>query len=211
MTSRPLAAVLAAGVLLQGGAAGDAAARAVKVGSALKAPATVARAKPVDSAYWPARRASGPRIDVPFKGQATTIRMKGGVVATPGHKPFDLLHFQVLRKVGAKWRVMVTSEDFTAPLLSGPDQISSYTSAYLCVRKGDRIALSNAGGFGDGYPDGVPFETFGKVRGAATNAFTGAGRNMNGSRMRPRRLRGTELLVQATVVNGSAARPFCRQ
>lgn len=186
-------------------------ARTATVGSSLKAEATVSRAKPVDSAYWPAKRAGGPRIGVPFRGQATAVRLKGGIVATPGKTPFDLLHFQVLRKVGAKWLVVSTSEDFTIPVLGDPSAIHAYSPGALCVRKGDRIALSNAGGFGDGYSDGVPFKTFAKVKGAATNAFTGAGGNMDGDRMRPRRLRGVELLVQTTVVGGSGARPFCRQ
>lgn len=185
-------------------------ARTATVGSSLKAPATVAQTHPVDSAFWPAKRAHGPSIRVPFKGQAVRIRMKGGIVKHGGAKPFDRVAFQVLRRVGHVWRVVVTSESFNAPVLRHPNQIETYRSKFLCVRKGDRIALSNSGGFGNGYPNGVPFQTFASVPGAITNAFTGAGKDNNDNLLRGMLLADTELLVQSKIVSGSKARPACR-
>lgn len=192
-------------------AAPAAQARTATIGSNLKAPARIVQAHPVDSVFWPAKRAGGPSIRVPFKGQAVRIRMKGGIVKHGGSEPFDRVAFQVLRKVGHVWRVVVTSESFKAPVFRQPNQIKTYRSKFLCVRTGDRIALSNSGGYDPaGYPNGVPFRTFARMSGAITNAFTGAGKDLNHNLLRGTPLGHTELLVQSKIVSGRKARPACR-
>jgi hypothetical protein len=209
MAARSLLTVIA-GAALALPATADAA--RVTIGSSLAAPATLRETWPVDTAFWAQRIAGGGAIASPVEGQAIITRLKGTAVARPGGSaPLRLIHFQVLRpQSDGSAKVIVTSEDFNIPASGDPNQVSEYASAFLCVRKGDVIALSEVGGYEAGsYPNGVPFQVFGDVAGSVTNRFTGAGRNMNGDVMRPTARNGSELLLQTVIGTGPDARPFC--
>ena len=74
-TKRALSLV-AAGLALGPATAGAA---EQTIGSDLVAPASVARSDPNDVVWWPGDAATG-AIDVPVKGQAIIMRLKGGTL-----------------------------------------------------------------------------------------------------------------------------------
>lgn len=61
-----------------------------------------------------------------------------------------------------------------------------------------------------GFPDGAPFRMFAAVPGSAFEAFTGAGKDMDGDVFSGRERPDRELLLRTTIATGRDARPSCR-
>lgn len=188
------------------------------IGSDLAAPATEARSDPNDLIWWPGEQAAG-SIDVPVKGQAIMMRLKGGTQQPlgPSSNPdYDMIRFVVLRPQGdGTWRTTATSVPHRAPVIGkGADAntISEYTSEWpLCVEPGDRIGLVSVGGFDQRlFPNGLPYQVFGQVAGATLNEFRAGGMIDQGKTVvRAERVPRTELLLQIVVGTGDSARPTC--
>jgi len=190
----------------------------VTIGSDLSAPATEARSDPNDIVFWPAAQ-SGATIDVPVAGQAIVMRLKGGTRQPKGAPDnpgaYDLMHFVVLRpQPDGTWRTSATSVDHRARVIgrtADASTVTMYTSVYpLCVRPGDRIGLASVGGFDAKFPNGLPYQVFGAVGGAALNEFRAGGRiDEHQTVVRGHRVEGAELLLQVVIGTGSSARPTC--
>jgi hypothetical protein len=199
-------------------AAGPAHAGQISIGSSLTAPATIFQSAPVDSVYWGTKLADGSRVRSPVRGEVKTVRLKGRInrSQTTAGRPDVVMHFQVLRRVrhSGKVKAIVTSTNMRLPFGGRANRTTTYDltkmSYPLCVRKGDYVALSTSGGFGDGYPDGAQFQMFGAVPGSAFAGFTGAGKDMDGDVFKGRAHPDQELLLQADIAIGNSARAFCR-
>lgn len=207
--------LLAVGLAL---GAGDAVADEQTIGSDLAAPATIARNDPNDIVWWPGAQ-PGATIDVPVKGQAIIMRLKGGTQQPLGpstNPDYDMIRFVVLRPhADGTWRVTAASVAHRAPVIGkGADAntISEYTSEWpLCVEPGDRIGLVSVGGFdAQLFPDGLPYQVFAPAAGAELSEFR-AGGAIDGDRtvVRADRVPRAELLLQVVVGTGPSARPAC--
>ena len=215
MPLRAAPLVLAVAALLV--AAAPAVAGSVTFGSDLSTAAKRFESSPVDSAYWNTRLSSGRRVRSPAKGEVSIVRLKGRInrPSPSAERPNVVLHIQVLRPVkGGRVKVMVTSGDLKLPFGGARDRISTYRlqsmPARMCIRRGDYVALSTSGGFGNAYPDGAQFQMFGAVPGSAYAAFTGAGQDMDGDVFRGAERADRELLMQTKIATGGDARPSCQ-
>ena len=180
----------------------------VTIGSNLKANATRYESAPVDSAYWNTDLARG-RVKVPARGIVKRVRLKGRINKTGSARPNVVMHIQVLRSVGrGKVQVVSTSSDIPLPFGGRANRITTFRPEGMCVKRGDFLALSTSGGFGDGYPDGAQFAMFASVQGSAYDSFTGAGQDMNGSIFSGRTHDNRELLLQARIGTGKD-KSFC--
>lgn len=216
MTGIKRAGALAAVGLALGAAHAHAA--ELTIGSDLAAPATEVRSDPNDLIWWPGEQA-GATIDVPVKGQAIIMRLKGGTRQPDGpsaNPDYDMIRFVVLRpQSDGTWRTTATSVPHRAPVIGkGADAntISRYTSEWpLCVEPGDRIGLVSVGGFDQRlFPNGLPYQVFGQTAGAALNEFRAGGMIDQGKTViRAERVPRTELLLQVVVGTGDSARPAC--
>ena len=187
----------------------------VTIGSNLSAPAARYESAPVDSVYWNTELAGRARVRAPRRGEVSTVRLKGRINKTGDARPNVVMHIQVLRPAaGGKVRAVLTSGDLKLPVGGRPNRITTYKlqsmPARICVRRGDYVALSTSGGFGDGYPNGAQFAMFGSVDGSAFDSFTGAGQDMDGDVFAGHTHANRELLLQARIATGKAARPTCQ-
>ena len=209
-------ALVAAGLLL---GAADARAAELTIGSDLSAPATVAYSDPNDILWWPSAQPGG-TIDVPVKGQAIIMRLKGGTQQPRGgssNPNYDMMHFVVLRPKGdGTWRVTASSVDLKAPVIgrNGVDEntVTEYTSAYpLCVQPGDRIGLASVGGFdAQLFPNGLPYQTFAQKPDFVTDEFRAGGMiELDKTVVKPARVPRAELLLQVVVGTEDSARAAC--
>ena len=194
-------------------AAADAA--EVTIGSDLAAPATLARNDPNDVVWW-----GTAGVEVPVAGQAIIMRVKGGTQqpgGPSGNANYDLMHFVVLRPAGdGTWRTTATSVDQRLPVMgAGADAntVSTFTSgaAPLCVRPGDRIGLASVGGYDQRlFPDGLPYQVFGRGPGTLAQEFRAGGAIAeNTTVVRGAGVPDQELLLQIIVGTGPDARPTC--
>lgn len=201
-------------------AAAPAAARADRttIGSDLSLPATAARSDPNDIVFWP-RSVPGATVDVPVRGQAIIMRLKGGTQQPngPSSQPdYDQLRFVVLRAQGdGTWRTTATSVPHKAPVIgrgAGADTVTEFTSVDpLCVEPGDRIGLVSVGGYdAQLFPRGLPYQVFAPTPGATLNEFRAGGAIAQGQTvLRPDGVADLQLLLQVVVGTGPSARPTC--
>ena len=191
----------------------------VTIGSDLAAPATAARSDPNDIVFWP-RDLPGATVDVPVKGQAIIMRLKGGTQqprgGPSGAPDYDQMRFVVLRSQGdGTWRTTATSVPHRAPVIGrGADEntVTEFTSVDpLCVERGDRIGLVTVGGFdAQLFPKGLPYQVFAATPGATLNEFRAGGAISQGQTViRGDGVSDTELLLQVVVGTGPSARPTC--
>lgn len=201
----------------------------VTIGSDLSAPATVALSDPNDVVFWPSEQPGS--VDVPVKGQAIIMEMKGGTVQSSGgplngDAKYDILHFMVLRPTGGGWQVKWTSRDLKAPIIGkngvGENTVTPYTAGAhnpLCVEPGDRIAMAEVGGFDGGngivlphFGNGLPYQVFGAVPSSTTHVFAAGGMIHTDDvfgKSRTAQRAGTELLLRVTIGTGPSARYTC--
>jgi hypothetical protein len=208
-------ALAAAGIALAPAAAGAA---EQTIGSDLVAPATIARSDPNDVIWWAGEQAAG-TIDVPVKGQAIIMRLKGGTLQPNGpssNPDYDQIRFVVLRKQGdGTWRTTATSVPHRAKVIgknADASTVTEYTSEWpLCVEPGDRIGLVSVGGYdAQLFPSGLPYQVFAQTAGATLSEFHAGGMIEQGKTV----IRGsgvprTELLLQVVIGTGESARPTC--
>lgn len=180
------------------------------LGSTLAAPATVTEANQADSAFWPTAIAGGQQFTAPEDGQITAVKVKGMVIATPGHKPVNEIHFQTLDpQPDGTMQVALSSQPFDLPYTGDQNQVSQFNPTNLCINRGEVLAFNDEGGW-DGitdktgpYPNGAPFRIFGAIPGSSTNQFSKDNGTKNGMTLAPPvLLRGEELLMQYTMVTG---------
>jgi hypothetical protein len=194
-------------------AAGQAA--LVTFGSGLGAPASVAIAHPVDTAFWSTALSGGAHARAPQGGQVLAVRVRGCAErGTGGQVPLTQVRFQVLTPGGGSGAtVKVTSGPSNLPVCGGSVSgatVSTFHPVNLCVGAGDYVAFNDAGGFAPaGFPRGVEYEVFASAPGAATDSFTSAGGTNNGSHLRGRAHAGLELLMQMQLGTGRNASPLC--
>jgi len=198
------AAGLAAAPLLA--LTGVAQANKIRFGSDLKAPANLAEAHPVDSAFWQTAFPDGRRVTAPAKGKVATVKIKGTAVKHDGKAPVTLFHFQVLHPItGGKVKVSLTSGGFHVPVGGDPNRITTYHPVNLCVKRGDYVSFSDVGGYNHKhYPHGTPFRVFSSVVGSTTKRFTKSGIG-NGSTFKGTARQGEELLMRMVLVTGKDA------
>lgn len=204
------AAALATLVLLAVAAAvpSGAQARRVTFGSSLSGPVTQAYARGVDTALW-SRSLAGRRATAPAKGRVISVRLEGCAVAEGAKAPLTRFHIQTLHpRGGSSASVFLTGGPFNLPVCGhgGSDStITTFQTGNLCAHKGDYVAFNDEGGFGAGYPGGVPYRVLRAAPGATTDAFTGANRTNNGASITGHALAGTELAMQMTLGTGQDA------
>lgn len=224
--TRPALALLAA-VAGAGALAVPAHAATLTIGSDLSSPATVALSDPNDIAFWPSTgSANGVEVPAGVQGEAIAFRLKGGTVQTAEQRDsaekadpmYDLFHFQVLRPHGdGTFRATVTSDDYVAPII-GIDaterSVKEWTAgnSRMCVRPGDRISLSEVGGYTPYiFGNGLPYQVFAGAPGAVTNEFRAGGMISEGAtEIKPTPVVGTELLLQVVIGTGADARYTCQ-
>lgn len=201
---------LASGLIAIAALPAVAGAGTVSFGSSMRASATNALPKPVDTAFWATAVAGGGRAAAPAKGRITTIQIKGCAVQTGSHPPITAVRFQTLHpRGGNNAQVYLTSGPFNMPICGrggSPTKISTFHPVNLCASKGDHVAFNDVGGFAPpGYPGGVSYKVLGAVNGSSTATFTGANRTNNGNTLSPRILAGNELMMRMTLGTGRAA------
>ncbi|HEV3228802.1 MAG TPA: hypothetical protein VGY97_04950 [Solirubrobacteraceae bacterium] len=207
-------ALLLAATGLAWPAAGQAA--IITFGSSLAAPATQAEAHGADAAFWPIAMAGGQTFQAPASGQILTIRFKGIALANPGKPPLTQVHFQALRpQSNGSVQVITTTGPFNVPASGDPNQVSTFQPVNFCVAQGDYVDFNDEGGFDPTYyPNGVPFQIFGKVPGSVTDFFTQNAGTLNGATFSAQppgggTLRDEELLLQVDLGTGTDATPLC--
>ena len=202
-------------------------AKKITYGSDLTADATIEHTKPNDSVYWNEDLAAGHGIRVGVKGQVIQVRIKGRIVPSEqtlngDENPFDIVHFQVLRK-RTRGRYQVrrfgTSTNYNMPWAGSDNRITTFKTTRkndaLCVKPGDRVDFATLGGFNPqlGYPNGTPFRTFAAVPGSTMFQYSARGTEgvQNEQTFKPQNQhQGEELLMQFVVGTGKDARPFCQ-
>jgi hypothetical protein len=208
-------AVAAAVTAAMGALPAAAPAAIVTFGSNLGSPAATAIAHPVDTAFWSTALSGGARARAPQSGQVLSIRIRGCAKrGSGGQAPLTQVHFQVLAPgAGSRATVKVTSGPANLPICGGAVSGATVTTFHpvnLCVGKGQSVDLNDEGGFSPaGFPNGVGYEVFAKLPGAATNSFTSGGGTGNGARLSGRAHAGLELLMQMQLGTGRNATPLC--
>jgi hypothetical protein len=192
-------------------------ARLATFGSSLAARATVAKARPVDTAYWNRTLAGGRKTLSPVRGQIRSFKVKGIALSNP--KPGvpggeTMFHLQALRKrADGSFKVLRTSQAFFLPEKGANRQkITTYRPVNFCIAKGDALAFNTVGGFGPGaFPQGTPLQIFAAATGSNVSQFTAANKTNNGDILRPRNTdgRNQELLMQVTAGTGADATGLC--
>jgi hypothetical protein len=190
-------------------------AKKIVYGSDLTAPADIVEAHGADSAFWNVSLGNGGSTAAPFGGQVVSVRVKGIVIPDPTgfRKPTTMFHFQTLRPLpDREMAVWLSSGAFYTPLGGDSQQINTYHPVNMCVHKGDYLDFNDIGGneWWWGNYSGMPFQTFSRVPGSATNFYTkNAGTNI-GSQWRPMMTKqGEELLMQMTLATGPDATWIC--
>ena len=185
------------------------------LGSDLKADANVEEDHGADSAFWQVKYASGGLTEAPVGGQVTWVKVKGTVLPDPsGRKnPIPMMHFQTLHPMGdGTVYVELTSGAFYTPIGGDPNTVRTYKPVNMCMNRGDILGFNDIGGneWWWGPWDGMPFLTFARAIGSATNFYTkNRGTNI-GSRWAPAETKeGEELLMQMHFVTGPDATDIC--
>ena len=217
MNPRVLIPLLGAGALALAAPAA-APARTVTVGSDLSRPASVTHSWGADTLFWQRTLATGRAGRLPVGGQVLSIRLKGIAHASPkpgAPAPDNEVDFRVLKEQsGGRMRTDHSTNPFRVPVGGDPNQITTFRPSNFCVSKGDALTFANEGGFDpDFYPDGVPFQVFGRASGAVTDIFhrqaTGT-TGQNGYVFKPDpALKGVELLMRVTIATGPDAVWYC--
>ena len=182
----------------------------ISFGSALGAPATVAIAHPVDTAFWSTALGGGERTRAPQRGRVVSVRIGGCAKrGSGGQLPLTQVHFQVLAPGrGSQATIKVTSGPFNLPVCGGSVSgatVSTFHPVNMCAAQGDYVAFNDEGGAAAGFPNGVGYEVFGRQPGAATSSFTsGAGTN-NGASLQGSAHPGLELLMALQLGTGRSA------
>ena len=191
-------------------------ARLTGFGSNLSAPANMAETHGADSVFWAASLASPGRTRVRTSGQIRRVRLKGtalrsGAAGAPG--PLTEFHIQTLRRRrDGSVQVRLSSQPFYIPIGGDPNQISTYRPINLCAKKGDYVAFNDEGGFNPPwYPNGVPYQVFGRVPGSSTRFYTKDNGTKNGAVFSGELHRGQELLMQMLLATGRHTSFECRQ
>lgn len=191
-------------------------------GSDLGAQATIAGARPSDTAYWQAVAAGGSTAGAaPAAGSIRSFKLKGIAMSRPqAGKPGGetLFHLQALRPLAdGGYRVLTTSQGFDVPHIGADEQtITTFEPVNFCVAKGDVLAFNTVGGWdrtsAGPYANGTPLKIFAPAPGALVSQFNGAGQTNNGDVLRPdpARGKGQELLMQLTLATGDDAAGPCR-
>ena len=225
MRARTAALALGLGLLA---APASASAGMQTFGSDLGAAATLAEARPSDTAFWQTIAAGGSSVAVaPEAGSISSFRIKGIALSRPpapggfGGEPD--FHLQAIRAIPSgpvetwKFRVMLTSQGFKLPQIGAdPQTITTYEPINLCVAKGDVLAFNTTGGW-DGtangpYASGTPLQIFAPAPGALVSQFNGPDATNNGDILTPDHVRGKdeELLMQLTLATGGDAAGPCQ-
>lgn len=217
MNPRALIPILAGGAVAAVAPAA-APARTVTIGSDLSRPASVTHSWGADTLFWQRTLAAGGTGRLPVGGQVLAIRLKGIAHASPkpgAPDPDNRVDFRALKEQSdGRMRTDHSTNPFFVPVGGDPDQISTFRPSTFCVSKGDALTFANEGGFDrDFYPDGVPFQVFGRASDAVTDIFhrqaTGP-TGQNGYVFKPDpALRGVELLMQVTIATGPDAVWYC--
>lgn len=213
----PLGVALGALLVLPAVASGE----VLTLGSDLAVPAELAEAHPVDTAYWHAAVAGGASPAMPADGNVSAVRVRGfALSSTPaggsggGERE---VFVQALAPESGTFRVRSagTSAPFVMPGRGEGDANTETTFRpdNLCVRSGDRVALSTVGGAGGNFPEGTPLQIFAPRPGAVASRFTKEDGTSNGDLFtggerveRPE----TELLMQIVLRTGADASAPCR-
>ncbi len=202
-------AALAAAMSCALPAAGQAA--LINFGSALGAPATVAIAHPVDTAFWSTALSGGAGARAPHRGRVVTVRIAGCAKrGSGGQLPLTQVHFQDLGPTGgSSARIKVTSGPFNLPVCGGSVSgatVSTFHPINMCVASGDYVAFNDEGGSAPaGFPGGVGYEVFAQQPGAATSSFTSGGGTTNGATVHASAHPGLELLMAIQLGTGRSA------
>jgi hypothetical protein len=186
----------------------------INIGSNLSAPATVAIAHPVDTAFWSTAVTGGAKVRAPRAGQVLAVRLRGCAKrGAGGQTPTTQIHFQVLAPgAGSAATIGVTSGPSNLPICGGSasgSTVSTFRPVNLCVASGDYVAFNDEGGFGAGFATGVAYELFARAPGATTESFTGGGATNNGDHLSGSAHAGVELLMQVVLGTGHNAGPAC--
>jgi hypothetical protein len=186
-----------------------------RLGSDLKATPSIVEHHGADSAFWNVKLGSGGFTAAPVGGQVTAVRIKGIVIPDPSGRrnPIPMIHFQTLHPYDdGTVEVELSSAPFYTPIGGDPDTISTYHPVNMCLHKGDYLDFNDIGGneWWWGNYDGMPFLTFARSPGSATNFYSkNNGTNIN-SRWAPADTRdGEELLMQMQFATGPDATDIC--
>jgi hypothetical protein len=213
MTARLPALALAA-TLLAAPAAADAKIRTF--GSSLKAKASVAKAKPSDTAYWHKSASRGAKA--PASGQVLSVRIKGKALSDrvpgDGRRGGETTFFlqSLAPRGGGQVQVRLTSAPFELPNRSaGSQTITTYRPENLCIAKGETVGFNTVGGYWpEGYPKGTPLKIFAKRKRSKYRWHNAAGGVGNGAQFSGSTTRGRELLMQVRLGTGGDASAPCR-
>ena len=183
----------------------------INFGSTLGAPATVAIAHPVDTAFWSTALGAGGRARAPQAGRVVSVRIGGCAKrGSGGQLPLTQVHFEVLvAGRGSEATVKVTSGPFNLPVCGGSVSgatVSTFHPVNMCVAQGDFVAFNDEGGFAPaGFRNGVGYEVFARVPTAATSSFTSGGGTNNGASLHGSAHQGLELLMALQLGTGRNA------
>ena len=165
-------------------------------GSDLAAPASVSRSSSAGLALWPAA------TEVKEGGELLSAKVKGLALAGPSGPIRTTIHIAVLRAQGTSERLAAQSAAFHLPSEGDPQQVSTFSTKGLCVRRGDHVALTT---------DGGTFQILAASPGIFTSAFTAPGSLRTGSTLRGTPVGDTQLLLQTVIATGSDATATCRE
>ena len=178
-------------------------------GSDLEANTDWAETHGADAFFFQTKFADGRDPTSTATGQIVQIRLKGMAVPSGQGPPLTEIHFQTMaiRPDGSPWP-QISSGPVLIPAGGDPNQITTYDmrAQNFCIGRGVHIVFTDEGGFdpAHGYPNGVPYQVFGHVRGAATRQLvvTAGGGEDNV-------VEGQELLMQVVVATGPDATALC--
>lgn len=158
----------------------------VSWGNPLQASPTVVKQAPVDSVYWEQKFADGTSAAAPAAGAVRSVTIRGRWAGKGERR----IAFQVLRpQRDGSLLVVETSQLFYMPGALGTYK---FTPTGMSVQRGDFLGMAQIGG---------SFLIGASAPAASTNDFTGAGRDMNGNRLRASTVeKGVALLLRVDLV-----------
>jgi hypothetical protein len=172
--------------------------------------ARISYPEPVDTAFWLTGGKGGTPAPMPQAGLVRVIRLRGCASPAPnGQSPLTQVHFQTLVPgPGNTVTVKLTSGPFNVPVCGSGASASTVTAFRpedLCAGRGDYVDFNDEGGYGPGFPNGVPYAVFGAAAGAATDSFTSGGATNNGDKLTGTVHAGVRLLMQVVLGTGHNA------